>query len=177
MNCLPFAILAAAAAFASPAAAADFAGARIELQAGWDRSGIDGEEEDGVVYGAGAGYDAPISDRATIGVEANVNFATTDIAVGGGELQARRDLEGSVRLGFKVNDQTLLYGKAGYANVGVRARAFGIATSDELDGLRVGIGTEYAYRDSGFFKIEYRYSNYQSGFERSQLLFAVGTRF
>lgn len=176
MKPMLFAVALGAAA-APAAAAADFAGPRIELRAGWDRAGIDGETEDGVVYGGGIGYDVALSDTATLGVEAGVDFATTDVAVGGGELQVKRDIEAGVRLGFKVGEQALLYAKAGYTNARVTAEAFGFSLSDELDGVRVGVGGEYAYGERGFAKVEYRYSNYESGFERSQLLLAIGTRF
>ncbi len=164
-------------AAAAPASAAEFVGPRIELHAGWDRAGIDGETEDGVVYGGGIGYDVAVGDAATFGIEAGVDFATTDVAVGGGELQAKRDIEASARLGFRLGEQMLLYAKAGYTNARVTAAAFGFSLSDELDGVRVGVGGEYAYSDQGFAKVEYRYSNYESGFERSQLLFAIGARF
>lgn len=164
-------------AVAAPASAADFAGPRIELRAGWDRAGIDGETEDGIVYGGGLGYDVAVGESMTLGVEAGVDFATTDVAVGGGELQVKRDLEAGLRLGVKLGEQTLLYAKAGYTNARVTAQAFGFSLSDELDGLRVGAGAEYAYGERGFAKVEYRYSNYESGFERSQLLFAIGARF
>lgn len=175
MKLMPFAVALGAAA--APASAAEFVGPRIELHAGWDRAGIDGETEDGVVYGGGVGYDVAIADGTTLGVEANVDFATTDVAVGGGELQAKRDIEGSARLGFKVGERALLYAKAGYTNARVTAAAFGFSLSDNLDGVRLGVGGEYAYGDRGFAKVEYRYSNYEAGFERSQLLFAVGARF
>lgn len=164
-------------AAAAPASAAEFVGPRIELHAGWDRAGIDGETEDGVVYGGGIGYDVAVADGTTLGIEANVDFATTDVAVGGGELQTKRDLEGAARLGFRLGERTLLYAKAGYVNARVTAAAFGFSLSDNLDGVRVGVGAEYGYGDRGFAKVEYRYSNYEAGFERSQLLFAIGARF
>jgi outer membrane immunogenic protein len=162
---------------ATPAGATEFVGPRIELHAGWDRAGIDGRTEDGIVYGGGLGYDFAIADTATLGVEADVDFATTDVAVGGGELEAKRDLAAGVRLGIKLGEQALLYAKAGYTNARVTASAFGFSLSDDLDGVRLGVGAEYAYSDTGFAKVEYRYSNYESGFERSQLLFAIGARF
>ncbi len=173
----PSLVTAAIAAAAAPASAAEFVGPRIEIHAGWDRAGIDGETEDGVVYGGGAGYDMAVGDAATLGIEAGVGFATTDVAVGGGALQAKRDLEAGVRLGFRLGAQTLLYAKAGYTNARVTAQAFGLSLSDELDGVRLGAGAEYAYGAHGFAKVEYRYADYESGFERSQLLVALGTRF
>ena len=173
----PMLIAVALVGAAAPASAAEFVGPRLELHAGWDRAGIDGETEDGVVYGGGLGYDVALSAGTTLGLEANADFATTDVAVGGGELQAKRDLEAGVRLGFRLGDRALLYAKVGYTNARVAAEAFGVSLSDDLDGLRVAAGAEYAYSDSGFAKVEYRYSDYESGFERSQLLLAIGARF
>lgn len=162
---LPLALVAA------PAAAADFSGPRIELHAGWDRLMLDGNE-DGVTYGGGVGYDVD-TGGALLGVEANVDFATTEERFGTIDAEAKRDISALVRVGFKLGEAALVYAKAGYTNLRVEAGA----VSDEFDGVRVGAGVEVALSDSTYGKGEYRYSNYEAGIERSQVLLGIGVRF
>ena len=46
-----------------------------------------------------------------------------------------------------------------------------------LDGIRVGGGVERALGGKSYVKTEYRYSNYQNGVSRHQVLAGVGIRF
>ena len=49
--------------------------------------------------------------------------------------------------------------------------------SANADGVRVGAGAEYAIGPNSYVKAEYRYSNYEGGFERHQALAGFGFRF
>lgn len=178
-------------ALATPALATDFTGPRVEAHAGWDRVGIDSralgvdDHEDGIAYGAGLGYDFALTDTVIAGVEANIDFFDTDYGATVGTtavgLEAKRDFDISARLGKKLTDNALFYVKAGYTNARLKALATsgGITASnaENGDGVRVGAGLEYALTDNFYAKTEYRYSNYEGGFSRNQILAGVGFRF
>ncbi len=149
------AALVACAAFASPAMAEDFTGVRAEVTAGTDIDRIAGLRTTDISYGAAVGLDAPfLGDDMTIGVEATVD-----------NVFDYRDIGASVRLGVKVTDSVLVYGKAGYTDF------------RGLDGVRVGGGVEVALNSALYAKTEYRYSDLGSGLGRHQALVGLGLRF
>lgn len=189
---------AAALAFAvsaSPAAAQDFTGPRVEIHAGWDRVGIDDtgfrldQREDDATYGVGIGYDVALGERLIAGVEASFDLSETKFEEVAGntrvEAEAKRDIEVAARLGTRVGDNLLLYGKAGYTNarfegatiVGGTTGSTRTPFSENLDGLRVGAGAEVALARNAYAKAEYRYSNYESGVTRNQVIAGLGFRF
>jgi outer membrane immunogenic protein len=183
-----------AAGVATPALAqenAPFTGARVEGIVGWDRSQqSDTGHNDGVAYGVGLGYDFQMGG-AVVGIEGEAADATTDrcahdTSVPGDRLcfKAKRDLYVGGRVGGVVGANTLLYAKAGYTNAryGVDYED-GVSGTDDihtgrnLDGFRVGGGLEHALSPNTFIKAEYRYSNYEKGFERHQVVGGFGFRF
>lgn len=187
------ALMAAPALAAVPALAQDqdpFTGPRIEGIVGWDRSQVSGGKEDGVLYGAVLGYDMR-AGGAIVGVDAEITDSTADacvrdVSVIGDRLcaGAKRDLYIGGRVGTQVGQHALIYGKAGYTNArygidyddgGNGANDYGTGTN--LDGIRVGAGVEYALGPNSFIKGEYRYSNYEQGFEKHQALAGFGFRF
>ena len=187
--------LALATTIATPAFAQDFTGPRIEARAGWDRLqvndpaiGLDGSEDD-VMYGVGIGYDIALGDRFIAGIEANVDFSEAEYRRTDGnvtvEAEPGRDIEVSARIGARVTDNVLVYGKAGYTN----ARLEGVLTvggttgttrtefASNGDGLRVGAGVEFALPGNAYARTEYRYSNYEGGVVRHQVVGGIGFRF
>ena len=167
--------------------AAPFTGLRVEGLVGYDTTDVEGEGSDGVAYGVGVGYDMQ-AGSAVFGIEGEATESTIDecvddaIAVGD-TLCANlgRDLYVGGRVGAVVGGSTLLYAKAGYTNTRVKAD-YTLGTTntvegDNLDGIRVGAGAEFALGPNTFAKAEYRYSNYEQGFDRHQGLVGVGFRF
>lgn len=193
----PFGLFAAATLFgalaATPASAADFVGPRAEVTVGLDRIDFDldayGMSDDGkargVTYGGAVGYDAPLGRNLVAGLEAGVNFSTADRdfgdAVNGVALDAKRDLELSARLGARVAPRTMLYGKAGYTNLRIDAdtTAADLTTvgRTNLDGYRLGLGLEQGVGANTYLKTEYRYSNYEQGVSKNEVLAGIGIRF
>lgn len=183
-----------AGSLATPALAQDrapFTGPRVEGIVGWDRTQAEGAgHEDGVAYGAGVGYDIQMGG-AVVGIEGEVSDANTDRCVGdfdvtGDKLcfKAKRDLYAGGRVGSVIGANTLLYAKAGYTNArysldyddgGTGTSNF--SDSSNLDGLRVGAGLEHSLGSNAYLKAEYRYSNYEKGFERHQVVGGFGVRF
>lgn len=179
----------------SPAAAQDrdaFTGPRVEATVGYDSTHIKNQPAgapDSVSQarlGLAAGYDLPLGDKWTLGGE--VGFGGTlgngrDYTIGASALNVDqgRDLDASLRLGYKVGAKTLIYGKAGWANSKYTARvttgATTVSTSDTDDGLRLGAGVEHMLGDNLYAKAEYRYTSYGHGVERHQALAGLGWRF
>jgi outer membrane immunogenic protein len=170
--------------------AAPFTGLRVEGLVGYDNLKGNGGGRDGIAYGAAAGYDFQLGtalagiegeylDSDTKGCEGAFVTAGDSICATG-----KRDLYVGGRVGFALAPSTLLYAKAGYTNskVGVNytdpaTPANNFRVSDELDGVRVGAGVEQKLGTNLYAKAEYRYSNYEAGIERHQVLGGVGFRF
>jgi len=182
-----------AASAATPALAQDngspFTGFRVEGLAGWDRYQANRLGRDnGIVYGVGAGYDMQ-TGMGLVGIEGEFTDANSRACVGSATVadprlcaRAGRDLYIGGRLGTLVGPRTLLYAKAGYTNEREKltqdngAGRFTLG-HDNLNGFRVGAGAEYALSSNSFIKTEYRYSNYEKGISRHQILGGVGFRF
>ena len=183
-----------AGAFVAPAyaqEAAPFSGPRVEGIVGYDNVDVEGEGSDGVTYGAQVGYDFQ-SGGAVFGVEGEVSDSTVDecvsgVDVAGDELcaQAGRDLYVGGRVGAALGRNVLAYGKAGYTNArvnldyddGTAGTTLDFEEGENLDGVRVGAGLEFALGPNSYAKTEYRYSNYEQGFDRHQVVAGFGFRF
>jgi len=179
---------------ATPALAQDapaVGGFRIEGLVGYDHPNIEDEGTSGVLYGVGAGYDFQ-AGNAVFGIEAEAADSTSDEcnttgAIVGDELcvSAGRDLYVGGRVGAVVGGSTLLYAKAGYTNARVNvAYDDGTAATgpdfdghQNLDGVRAGAGAQFGIGPNTYIKTEYRYSNYQDGFDRHQVVGGFGFRF
>jgi outer membrane immunogenic protein len=164
-------------------------GFRIEGLVGWDHTEILGDDEGGLLYGIGIGYDFQ-AGRAVLSIEAeanesNNNGCLTGIVNANDRLcvDSGRDLYIGGRVGFLVGRNVLLFGKAGYTNAryiqeyddataGIHSRA-----NFTFDGIRVGAGAQFGVGRNAYIRTEARYSNYEGGGDRGALLAAFGFRF
>ena len=195
----------ALAALAGPAAAQDygppppppppggygpqpFTGLHVDGLLGVDRLQNDGHS-DALFYGINGGYDFGLRAGMIAGIEVEASDSDNKSCYGNETVadprlcaKAGRDLYVGGRIGKAITPQILLYAKAGYTNTRFKVTAddgFDRYTLDraDFDGLRAGVGAEYQITQNGFVKAEYRYSNYEQGFSRNQLLGGVGFRF
>jgi outer membrane immunogenic protein len=181
--------LAAAPAFAQDAPSAS--GFHIDGIVGYDRPHVDGIHTNGVTYGVGAGYDLQVG-RALVGIEGEATDSSADrcetgLVIAGDRTCAalRRDLYVGGRVGALIGNRTLLYAKAGYTNArarvtyddGTAATAADFSDHRDLDGVRVGAGLQFGLGEHTYLRTEYRYSNYQDGVDRHQVVGALGVRF
>ena len=171
---------------ASPASAEGF---RAEIHGGWDRVGGADQEDDGILYGIGLGYDLDVGRNAFVGVDLSFDDSTmkecetganvaNDIAC----LRAGRDLAAGVRAGINVGDRGKVYALAGYTNARFKfsyTNPAGVTVSeaDNLDGFRLGAGYQHGFGANTYGKIEYRYSNYEADVSRHQILVGLGLVF
>ncbi len=183
--------------WSNAAQAEDFDGPHIEIRGGWDQTNRDKNiapfkvlgSANGLSYGAGAGYDIALTDKVIAGVEIGVDlFENNDTATSGTtrfESKAKRDFEVGGRLGIKLSDNLLAFAKAGYSKARfTQAITIGGTTGNsrteftsDLDGVRAGAGLEFLLSKGLYAKSEYRYTNYQDGISRHQVLVAAGVRF
>ena len=184
----------AAGTLATPAFAQDqgnLSGFRIEGVGGYDRPSVQDESADGVTYGVGVGYDFQ-SGNAVFGLEAEATDSSSNervagVVIPGDELRVRagRDLYVGGRVGAVVGGRTLLYAKAGYTNARVRvdyedgtaATINDFTDRTNLDGVRAGAGAQFSIGSNAYLKTDYRYSNYQDGVDRHQVVGGFGFRF
>lgn len=176
-------------AVASATGTAHAEGGWVEIHGGIDSLDQRGESatEDGF-GGIGVGYDFPVNDKTFIGVEANLDESAAKIdrrlspQLGPVTLEANRDINVNVRVGKTVgaSGKTKIYALAGYANLRVKATivatAGAISASGNADGYRVGVGAERNISKRAYAKVEYRFTNYEGGFTRSQGLVGIGFR-
>jgi outer membrane immunogenic protein len=192
IHCLALLI---AGGLASPAFAQDapppspHSGFRVEGLVGWDHTEILDDDEGGILYGAGIGYDFQ-SGRAVFSIEAEANDSTnngciSDFSIVGDRycVASGRDLYIGARAGILVGRDVLLFGKAGYTNARYITEydfpAAGISDriAFNLDGIRLGAGAQFGVGRNAYFRTEARYSNYEGGGDRGALLGAFGFRF
>ena len=182
----------AAGSFATPALAQDvqpLGGFRLEGLVGYETTDVEDENSDGLTYGVGVGYDVQ-AGSSVFGIEAEAAKSGLDECVGGVEIagdqlcvEGGRDLYVGGRFGAAIGGNSLLYAKAGYTNARFRAEYRAtptgtlVTTSDDLDGVRVGGGVQFGLGPNMYAKAEYRYSNYQDGFDKHQAVGGLGFRF
>ena len=195
MRKFAFAAALLAGTIATPALAQDnnpnLGGFHVDGIVGYDRSNIDNEHASGVTYGVGAGYDFR-SGNAIFGVEAEASDSTADRSVTGAviagdslRVRAGRDLYVGGRVGVGVGGNSLIYAKAGYTNArfradyddGTVATVNDFAQRTNLDGIRAGVGAQIGVGSRAYLRTEYRYSNYQNGVDRHQVVGGFGVRF
>lgn len=178
-------------AFAQDAPPPDFSGFRIEGLVGYDSAEIADNNDGGVLYGVGAGYDFQMG-RMVFGIEGEASDSTNrgcidDFISAGDSLCATtgRDLYAGGRIGAIVGRNVLLYGKAGYTNArigvdyddGTAGGASNFSAAQNLDGVRVGLGAQFAIGSNAYIRTEARYSNYEQGSDRGGVVGAFGFRF
>ncbi len=188
MKKFSIALAAVAAAVSTPAFAEAPSGVRTEVLVGWDRVSLDLNglglgtyNEDGVGFALGVGYDVPTTGNVAFGVDAEISDSTTktvyDDGIDRAVVSTGRDLYAGARITAAVNPQLNLYGKVGYTNARIKAELNGVSDGENGDGVRFGLGAQLGMGGNSYALVEYRYSNYEAGFSRNQVLAGLGLRF
>lgn len=169
-----------------PVSAQDFTGPRVEVRLGWDQIKFDLADVgqtgtrriDGLNYGVSLGYDLERPGGLVFGGDVSLDFTGADLAV----FDPRRDIGISGRIGTRISDNALLFGRLGYTNLRTRTlTTLGDGTDERnirtLDGVRLGVGAEVGMASNLYLKAEYDYSNYEDGVTRNRVLTGLGFRF
>ncbi|RVH85397.1 outer membrane protein, partial [Sinorhizobium meliloti] len=122
------------------------------------------EKFSGGLFGAFAGYNYQHGDWV-VGVEGDVSYNWNDetVTVFGSDTEAGTDVSGSVRarLGYTVNDRTLIYATGGWAVTRGFVDVAGAPKEKEtFNGWTIGGGVDYGFTDSVFGRAEYRYNDF-----------------
>jgi outer membrane immunogenic protein len=184
---MKFVLLAAASATvlgASPAAAADFTGPRLEGRIGYEwitlvlklsdgvTSVAESGHKSGVNLGGEVGYDVALGSRAVIGAYAGIEGASAKACseVNGNDqgcLTLGRNLTVGGRIGAKIADKVMVYAKGGYSNGQLRASYsdFSDPTFDFSDhvnrgGFHFGGGVEGQISPNTYARVEYVRTEY-----------------
>lgn len=170
--------------FAVPARAFDGVTFRVEAHGGYDRIAVGGDGENGAMYGVALGIDVPLGSTAFIGFEGGADLSSikdcvSNFVVFGDRYcqKAKRDLSAVARIGADVGGGFKLYMLGGYSNARIAESYTGplaLSGATNGDGYRVGAGTEVKIGKSAYTKLEYRYSNYEGGFSRHQVVAGLG---
>lgn len=129
------------------------------------------ENEADVMFGITAGYDHQLASGLILGIEgewtdSSVGIAVEDVVIIGDRvsLDAGRDLYIGVRGGYRVGRNGMIYGKIGYTNASASAAyddgIDSLTESDQIGGIRAGVGGEIGFGDNFALRLEYRYSDY-----------------
>ncbi|KRB80821.1 hypothetical protein ASE00_17550 [Sphingomonas sp. Root710] len=171
------------AAWATPVLASDEVTYRVEAHGGWDRVTVGGGGDEGITYGLAVGVDIPLGSVAFIGFEGSADLSTTkecfgSVAFGRFCEKAGRDLGAVVRVGVNVSKGLKLYALGGYSNARITDSFTSTIGSSKVstngDGYRLGAGAEIKLGKAAYTKLEYRYSNYEAGYARHQVIGGLG---
>ena len=184
---MKFVLLAACSAAvlgASPAAAADFTGPRLEGRIGYEwitlelklsdgvTSASDSGHKSGVSLGGEIGYDVALGNRAVIGAYAGAEGGEARACgeiYGNDEgcLTLGRNLTVGGRIGARVADRVMVYAKGGYSSGQLRASYadLGDPANDfsyhvNRDGIHFGGGVEGQISPNTYARLEYVRTQY-----------------
>ena len=180
-------VLAAAAVVcvSTSAHANDISGFRLEALLGWDNAKLENVgSKSGFAYGAGIGYDFPVGETISVGIDGEIMGATTDFEVSDGvdfvRVSTGRDIYVGGRITGKVADRVALYAKAGYSNARLELESSVTGLENvggNGDGFRLGGGAQFLLGEKAYVGAEYRYTNYEADLIRHQILATFGYRF
>ena len=156
---------------AVPAVAQDapttFNGPYVGVQAGWqqDRQTLNAgttstsNNTSGFAYGGQIGYDFRLGEAAVAGVEVDLTGTTGSTAFTGFDINAGRTISATLRAGYLLDPQGLLYVRGGYRNARFTINdATGNDVSSNRDGWTVGAGYERYLTQKVSARVEYNYT-------------------
>ena len=140
----------------------------------------DGVKKDAVYYGGFIGYRKQLDNNLVFGLEGRFgdSSATADLT-DDVEIKAGRQLgvDASVGYVFGQNKDILAFGFVGYTNVKLTGAAGNATESINGDGVRFGLGTEYALTNQFSLRLTGAYANYEGDPSDYQLNAGVVYRF
>lgn len=139
----------------------------LALDGGGDSFSFDGIGGEGIFGTIQAGYDRQIGSRIVLGAFIDYDFSNieTEIKAFGESADIELDDMWSVgvRLGYLLNEKTMLYGLLAYTEASFDAGKLDeIVDIDDFSGYSVGVGLETNLHGGWFLKGEYRFTQLDS---------------
>ncbi|NTF17586.1 porin family protein [Agrobacterium rubi] len=140
---------------------AKFDGAYTGVQGSYSKLDSD-VDIDGFGAGAFGGYGKTFGNWY-VGGELSADYSKVDGKSNGLELEKKYSYGAAARVGYLVTPNVLGYGIAGIERGKFEAKAGDLKASDELNGLRLGIGAETFVHEKVSIRTEVNYVNWEEG--------------
>jgi outer membrane immunogenic protein len=172
-----------------------FRGFHIEGDIGGDRFQSQGQHNTKFGYGATAGFDGQIGEKIVVGPEVSYwrpgdGSENCSAGVIGGTVchKSFYEIDATVRAGYLVTPQMLVFARGGYAN-NTQRKSFDAPAGEtsyynrvRSDGYLVGGGVEYSLTQLSmplpvYVSAQYDYSQFDDHTARQRALLGIGVRF
>ncbi|MFC7048173.1 porin family protein [Emcibacter nanhaiensis] len=154
-----------------------FAGPYAGLEIGYNDFNYDAgpvdASSDGFTYGGFAGYRYQLDSSILLGAEARIGESTASVDGGSSvtiDFGRQLGIDATVGTTFGEQDDILAFAFVGYENLRATAHYAGEKASSDLDGIRFGVGGEYAFADNLSLRATFAYTDYENDVRNIQLL-------
>ena len=165
-----------------------FRGFRAEIQGGGTRFQSQGQHDDKLSWGGAVGFDGVIAQKFVVGPEFGYwhgRGENVTAGVNGGTIAHKsfQELNASIRAGYLVRPNILVYGIGGYVDNEQRKAYSGTATEAgfynhfHTVGYQLGGGAEYSITPRFYTGLGYRYNNYNDHTISQRVFASAGVRF
>lgn len=138
---------------------AKFDGAYAGVQGSYSKLDGGDIDLDGFSGGAFGGYGKSFGNWY-VGGELSADYNKVDGSSNGVDIEKKYSYGAAARLGYLVTPNVLGYGVAGVERGKFEAKAVGGKISDDVTGLRLGVGAETFVRDNVSVRTEVNYVNW-----------------
>lgn len=125
---------------------------------GLDLGYSDYDGADGISGGVYGGYGRTMPHNLYLGLEANAGYSDADGGVGGADVEIDETYGVSLRPGYVLNENTLLYTRVGWQRTAFEASSPTGSNDSMREGLRTGVGVDFAMSENFIFRTEYNYT-------------------
>jgi outer membrane immunogenic protein len=165
------------------------AGIRIEARATYETPTVSSVNQQGDVYklgsafawGGEAGFDIAVSNGVVIGPYGTYEFSSVENCDGTDCISVTDNYEFGLHAGFNVGQSGLVYVKAGYGSMGLKAEIANITDEERGGGVAGAIGYEHGFGKNFYGRVELGYSDngeiFGLNFQRRHAGVALGARF
>lgn len=134
-----------------------------------------------MAFGGEVGFDIALGESVVAGPYATYEFSTVENCDGTDCVRATNNYAIGLHLGVKLGANGLLYGKVGYASLGLEAESGGLTVGQRGEGVQGAIGFEQGFGKHLYGRVELGYADngeiFGLNFQRRHAGIALGARF